>query len=772
MLTMQSKILFSAGTISLLMTLPVYAAPQDDGSWGAVFDWPFRGAVSTLLTPEGNILSIGLTPNATNWLFESWNPELGTGTGSRTNANVTLSSPDANGFRISGTPVLLPGSSKVLLPGVGQQGFSAENITYTFNTQTNSLNRVANSNNYQDGLSVILPTGEILINTTQEGEETRIPEIYSPETNQWRLLSGAQLAQIRGVVGPVFSTRSGEWVNPDGNVIVVGDANSINPRGNGNVTSYQDPTTAVTLTNSPVMFRPGKILYVPRSDEKPFIVNINASAPTVRKTSTFRASGALAGKTVLLPNGKVMSLSSLSTTGNSLQQRTEIWDPATEIWSTVATVNASNRYLTNNTTLLKDGRVFTNLSVDFEGQLFTAQARIFSPPYLFDNSGQLAQRPEIVNAPANAAYGGQVNVQHGAGNVISRATLITSSRTNFESTVGQRFIELTFDDLANGVSVKMPTSANIAPPGHYILYLIDNKGVPSKGHIINISAVSQTAGAYPTATADFANAVGSGLITINALANDNGTGLVLNKPNAWSQKGGSVSLVNNKITYKPKAGFNGTDKIWYVFRDSRGRTNNGEITISVSGNEVASSPYPTAKQDYVTTTTSTKITIDVLANDTGSGLVLNAPNVWSLSGGRVGLVSNKLVYTPKTGFTGSDRIWYTFKDSQGRSNSGQVNITIKSGSTTAFPVAKADYYTTNKGIGKVLDILANDTTSGGKAIDTLYSYTAKGGWTNKTSSGKVWYKPKAGFTGEDNFWYVIIDAQGRKNSAQVKINVQ
>ena len=430
----------------------------------------------------------------------------------------------------------------------------------------------------------------------------------------------------------------------------------------------------------------------------------------------------------------------------------------------------------------------------------------------------------------------------------------------------QRFIELDFADIHNGVSVSLPASANLAPPGYYLMYLLDNKGVPSKAHIIRISSTAQlvigafpganpdtaasTNGAtitidvlandtgngiglvevngnseqggtaqitnnkivytpgvgfngsdafwyvmeddqgrvnatkvtvavsgngggdvYPTARPDNVTTTGSGSITIDALANDLGTGLTLNTTNAWSLEGGNAAIVSNKITYKPKASYNGIDKVWYTFKDNQGRVNSGEITITISGNNgTDTGAYPSSVEDNVTTTTATATTIDVLANDTGSGLVLNAPNAWSLKGGSVALVANKLVYTSKAGFTGSDNIWYTFKDSLGRGNSGQVNITVNAGNSAAFPVAFPDNYTTARNTAKTLDILANDTPTGAVSIDTIYAYTAEGG-TTVVSNGKVLFTPKPNFTGEDNFWYVMVDSQGRKNSAQVKINV-
>lgn len=94
----------------------------------------------------------------------------------------------------------------------------------------------------------------------------------------------------------------------------------------------------------------------------------------------------------------------------------------------------------------------------------------------------------------------------------------------------------------------------------------------------------------------------------------------------------------------------------------------------------------TSTDDNVTATTGVQATFDVLANDTGVGaLTLVAPNAWSLHGGSVSLVNNQLTYTSSAGYTGDDRIWYTFSDSQGNSNYGQVNITVTSSASWYKP---------------------------------------------------------------------------------------
>jgi galactose oxidase len=52
---------------------------------------------------------------------------------------------------------------------------------------------------------------------------------------------------------------------------------------------------------------------------------------------------------------------------------------------------------------------------------------------------------------------------------------------------------LTFTQVADKITVKAPASANIAPPGHYMLFVLNAKGVPSIGHIAHISDTSVAA---------------------------------------------------------------------------------------------------------------------------------------------------------------------------------------------------------------------------------------------------------------------------------------
>ncbi|PWQ95978.1 Ig-like domain-containing protein [Leucothrix arctica] len=196
------------------------------------------------------------------------------------------------------------------------------------------------------------------------------------------------------------------------------------------------------------------------------------------------------------------------------------------------------------------------------------------------------------------------------------------------------------------------------------------------GVLVTVEVTGTDPSVYPTGTADnVTTAINTGLL-IDVLSNDIGSGLTLSSTNAWSLNGGQVVIESNQIRYTPKTDFVGEDKLWYVFADSLGRINNGEVTITISGS--AAAPYPVAISDTVTTAVNTAVTINVLANDIGSGLSISEVNDYSVNSGTVTIVNGSLLYTPEQGFTGTDSFWYAITDSLNRSNAIQVFVTVGS----------------------------------------------------------------------------------------------
>jgi len=71
----------------------------------------------------------------------------------------------------------------------------------------------------------------------------------------------------------------------------------------------------------------------------------------------------------------------------------EMWDPATESWTTMASAHAVRLYHSA-ALLLPDGRVLTTGGDDI------TQVELYSPPYLFAGA-----RPTITSAPAAVSLG-------------------------------------------------------------------------------------------------------------------------------------------------------------------------------------------------------------------------------------------------------------------------------------------------------------------------------------------------------------------------------
>jgi hypothetical protein len=138
--------------------------------------------------------------------------------------------------------------------------------------------------------------------------------------------------------------------------------------------------------------------------------------------------------------------------------------------------------------LLPDGRVLSSGSgegggVSYESSQFTAQ--VFSPPYLFNADGSLAQRPAITSAPSKITYGAAFTVETPDAGSITRGTLIRLGSVTHAFNQSQVIYPLTFSATgATLLSTRGPDSGRLAPPGPYMLFLLSAKGVPSIARMV------------------------------------------------------------------------------------------------------------------------------------------------------------------------------------------------------------------------------------------------------------------------------------------------
>ena len=195
---------------------------------------------------------------------------------------------------------------------------------------------------------------------------------------------------------------------------------------------------------------------------------------------------------VLLPDHTVF------VTGGSLKQEDqplarltpEIYDPATDTWtpmapSTVPRLYHSTAILLPDATVVAaggnpEGGTHVQWDEDPEEEM---RLEVFSPPYLFRGP-----RPTISDAPALCTYGQVVQIKSPQSANIRWASLIRNCVTTHSFDGSQRLVDLDISSRTGGVvAAQVPQNRNLAPPGWYMLFLVDNNGVPSVASWIRLA---------------------------------------------------------------------------------------------------------------------------------------------------------------------------------------------------------------------------------------------------------------------------------------------
>jgi hypothetical protein len=201
---------------------------------------------------------------------------------------------------------------------------------------------------------------------------------------------------------------------------------------------------------------------------------------------------------VVLPNGRVLvegGSTYADQAGDNAVLPVEIWDGATGNWTTGAP-SAVYRGYHSTAALLPDGAVLV-AGGGIPGPVLNLNAQIYYPPYLFQqaNGGSvLAARPKIVSlSTVTGNYNQTIDIQTATGDTVSEVSLIANASVTHGFDSNQRRLKLSFTQTNNGVKVTMPASANLAPPGYYMLSVLNNARVPSTGVVIAVAAAAPPA---------------------------------------------------------------------------------------------------------------------------------------------------------------------------------------------------------------------------------------------------------------------------------------
>lgn len=283
----------------------------------------------------------------------------------------------------------------------------------------------------------------------------------------------------------------------------------------------------------------------------------------------------------------------------------------------------------------------------------------------------------------------------------------------------------------------------------------------------SLMVLSAQATAAPTANPDAYTVAPGQSITITPLDNDLGNGLFIEAVDQPAPFGtGTTTFTSNSITYTAPASFTSTE-FWYGIKDANGDITSAPITVTAAG----SLEVPQAYADSASTTKGQPVTVDVLANDTGTGLFIEEVDQPAPYGtGSSAIVNNKVVYTPPAGFVGTTSFYYGIKNADGLITSAELTITVSEPTVSSpWPTAGQDRASTSPGEFIVIDPLWNDTGDDLRVTD-VNAITTQGS-SVKIQNNKLTYTPASWAKGEDEFWYVITDSQGRTNAARVIVTV-
>jgi hypothetical protein len=470
---------------------------QAGGQWSSLSTLPIV-AISNSLLYNGNVVAWD------GWQQPQpsvvWNP-------SSPSTFTTVNAPDSV-FCDGGAA--LPDGRLLVVGGYG--GLSTGQLgivdTTIFDPATNSWSRVADMHLPRWYPTVTeLADGRYLAISGNSSDSTHwadTPEVYDPKTNTWTLLSGISTPQVHEDEYP-FS-----YLLPSGKVFTIGPDEDNSFLLDANARTWTPVGGASGVHNgSSVMYRPGKVLYSGGG------VNINAAGPSFRTTAvidltaptpTWQQTASMNSARVyhtltMLADGTVLAVGGAPDTDQHIVTTgvlpTEIWNPATMTWTPGAPMAASRNYHST-ALLLPDGRVYVAGGGHPFGQSDAGQysAQTYSPSYLFNGA-----RPTITSVPSTASYGSSISVQTPDAGSITAVNLVSLGADTHQMDMNQRFVPLNFTANGSSLSIQAPSAAELAPPGYYMLFILNDKGVPAVAPIIKLTRPAAAPGAPSNVTA-------------------------------------------------------------------------------------------------------------------------------------------------------------------------------------------------------------------------------------------------------------------------------
>ncbi len=572
--------------------------PDQVGQWSAPVSWPIV-AVHMSLLPTGNVLAFDGFDAAVN-SERIWNPA------SQTFTPV----PYSRNLFCAGHVLLADG--RTLVVGGHVQADVGLADTTLFNSTTNTYQRAPDmtvgrwyptATEMGDGRVFVFSGDNIVQNRPgqtppfTDASVNSLPEVFDPVTNTWQDLTSSTLTSP--LYPQIFQLTDGRLIDVGPDTIT----RTITP----GTWAWQTLNTSPFDGMSAVMYRPDKIMKAGTWADPDFngslayaaqgrtaVLDMTQASPSWRETSPM-AFGRSYQNLTLLPDGTVFASGGTSQSdGIDLTKSVlpaEIWDPTTEKWSTVASLSNGRGYHST-ALLLPDGRVLMagGGQLPGSGAINQTNAEIYSPPYLFKGA-----RPTITSTPGTIAYGSGITVQTPDAASIKSVSLIRTPSVTHGFDQNQRFIPLTFTAGSGQLSVQTPARSNTAPPGYYMLFIVNTSGVPSVASFVRFPAPTEDTQA-PTAPTGLAATPSTGSVALSWTAATDNVGVARYDVYRSATSGftpGPTTLIGTSATASYTDTTVGTGTFFYLVRAEDAVGNIGPQSNQASATVTGDTTPPT-----------------------------------------------------------------------------------------------------------------------------------------------------------------------------------
>ncbi len=508
------------------------AQTSTQGQWTTLSPLMPINPVHVALMNNGKVLIVsgsGNDPSNTNLRAAVWDPASGTYAVQTVTWDMFC-----NGMVVlpDGRPVVMGGTLQYD-PFYGQKRVTAfDPVTGTFA----DLQNMAHGRWYPTATT--LGDGRVMIfsGSGDTGATNNAVEIFTPGTG-WS-------AQFTATWTPPLYPRM--HLLPNGKVFYSGSTTTsrlFDP------TAHTWTTVGNTISSTTRTYGTSVLLpLTPANGFDPRVIIMGGGSPAIKTTEIIDMGAATPSwkqgppmsqertemNAVILPNGKVLALggSLNDEDGSTASLNVDMLDPSVNpaTFTTVAP-NVYARLYHSNALLLPDATVLLVGGNPTRGT-YEQHVEIYKPPYLFNANNTPATRPTISGVTANISWNNTFTVNTPDAANISSVVLIRPGAPTHAFDMDQRMVGMSFTKGSGTLTVTAPLNGNIAPPGYYMLFVLNSSGVPSVAAFTKLG----TAPAAPTVTS----------ITPNSGAASGGTSVTIT--GTGFQVGATVSLGGTAAT--------------------------------------------------------------------------------------------------------------------------------------------------------------------------------------------------------------------------------